>query len=157
MTYVSPFLDSNSLKKITTLRLLRRELRLGKFSSWWRILSLQLKRKALKPSPPQTKRSLLALWTGGQVLWREKRRPSLGSGAPGTMSSTLSVRIPSCAPAQPLFLHLRELGRWGVTKDGLRRQLYALRGAPEEPGSARPQPSLHPHPLQKLDELGFCA
>lgn len=31
MTYVSPFLDSNSLKKITALRLLRRELRLGKF------------------------------------------------------------------------------------------------------------------------------
>lgn len=31
MTYVSPFLDSNSLKKIIVLRLLRRELQLGKF------------------------------------------------------------------------------------------------------------------------------
>lgn len=48
---------------------------------------------------------------------------------------------------------------WGgrETKDGLRRQLCALRGAPEKPGSALPWPSLHPHPLQKLDGLGFCA
>lgn len=62
MTYVSPFLDSNSLKENYYVEAAEKRVAIGEIQFMMKDFeSAQLKRKALEPSPPQTKRSLLAL------------------------------------------------------------------------------------------------